>query len=73
MTGLISIIVTTFKMRAALENWFARSGEFGARQLAVLRILGLFDRPADAGCIVSLRTLPVINGLTDINHPTLLA
>jgi len=31
---------TTFKMLAAFENWFAKSGEFGARQLAVLRILG---------------------------------
>lgn len=28
---------TTFKMLAAFENWFARSDEFGARQLAVLR------------------------------------
>lgn len=56
---------TTFKMLAAFENWFARSGEFGARQLAVLRILGLFDRPADAGCIAALRKPPVIPGLTD--------
>jgi len=36
---------TTFKMLAAFENWFAKSGEFGARQLAVLRMLGLFDGP----------------------------
>ncbi len=56
---------TTFKMLAAFENWFARSGDFGARQLAVLRILGLFDRPADTGCISALREPPVIAGLTD--------
>lgn len=56
---------TTFKMLAAFENWFAKSGEFGSRQLAVLRILGLFDRPADSGCISALRTLPAIPGLTD--------
>lgn len=56
---------TTFKMLAAFESWFARSGEFGARQLAILRILGLFDRPADAGCIGALREAPVIQGLTD--------
>ena len=56
---------TTFKMLAAFENWFARSGEFGARQLAILRMLGLFDRPADAGCIAALRKSPVIHGLTD--------
>jgi len=56
---------TTFKMLAAFENWFARSGEFGARQLAVLRMLGLFDRPADAGCIAALQKPPAIAGLTD--------
>jgi hypothetical protein len=56
---------TTFKMLAAFENWFARSGEFGARQLAVLRMLGLFDRPADAGCISALRKPPAIDGLSD--------
>lgn len=55
---------TTFKMLAAFENWFAKSGEFGARQLAILRILGLFDRPADSDCIGALRKPPVIVGLT---------
>ena len=56
---------TTFKILAAFENWLARSGEFGARQLAILRMLGLFNRPADAGCIGALRKPPVIPGLTD--------
>jgi len=56
---------TTFKMLAAFEKWFAKSGEFGARQLAVLRILGIFDRPAEAGCVAALRRPPVIDGLTD--------
>jgi tetratricopeptide (TPR) repeat protein len=56
---------TTFKVLATFENWFAKSGEFGARQLAVLRMLGLFDRPADTGCIGALRKSPVIAGLTD--------
>jgi hypothetical protein len=56
---------TTFKMLAAFENWFIKSGEFGVRQLAILRMLGLFDRPADAGCINALRTPPAIAGLTD--------
>jgi tetratricopeptide (TPR) repeat protein len=55
----------TFKVLAAVENWFANSGEFGARQLAVLRILSLFDRPADAGSIAALRKAPAILGLTD--------
>jgi len=52
-------------MLAAFENWFAKSGDFGARQLTVLRMLGLFDRPADTGCIAALRKPPVISGLTE--------
>lgn len=56
---------TTFRMLAAFRNWFARSGEFGARQLAVLQIVSLFDRPAGAGCIAELRKMPIIQGLTD--------
>jgi hypothetical protein len=32
---------------------------------AVMRVMGLFDRPADAGCLDALRRAPVIAGLTD--------
>jgi TIR domain len=56
---------TTFKMLSAFENWFARSGEFGARQLALLRVLGLFDRPAEAECLSCLRKPPPISHLTE--------
>ena len=56
---------TTFKMLAAFENWFNRSGGLYQQSLAALRMLGLFDRPADAGCIATLRNPPAINGLTD--------
>ncbi len=31
----------------------------------MLRLLGLFDRPADPGCLAALRAGPVIPGLTD--------
>ncbi len=55
---------TTFKMLAAFENWFDRSGGHYQQSLAILRILGLFDRPADAGCIGALRKPPAIAGLT---------
>ncbi|WP_295426853.1 TIR domain-containing protein [uncultured Thiodictyon sp.] len=37
----------------------------GAVELAALRLLGLFDRPADAGCIRALREAPAIPGLTE--------
>jgi tetratricopeptide (TPR) repeat protein len=37
----------------------------GQRQLAVLRMLGLFDRPADVDCLIALRRDPAIPGLTE--------
>ena len=40
---------------AAYEKWFQREGEQGARELAALRLLGYFDRPADTGCLAALR------------------
>lgn len=54
-----------FRMLAAYEKWLANGGEDAVRGLAVLRLLGLFDRPADSGCIGALRQPPVIAGLTD--------
>lgn len=54
-----------FRMMAAYEKWLDRGGEEGKRQLAVLHLLGLFDRPADAGCVAALREEPPIEGLTD--------
>ena len=54
-----------FRTMAAYETWLAAGGEEGGRQLAVLRLLGLFDRPADAGCLGALRREPAIAGLTE--------
>ncbi|HEU4455077.1 MAG TPA: hypothetical protein VFR81_18580, partial [Longimicrobium sp.] len=54
-----------FKAMAAYERWLGEGGEAGTRQLAILRLLGLFDRPADAGCITALRQPPPIAGLTE--------
>jgi hypothetical protein len=52
-----------FKAMEAYEKWFEREGEHG--QLAVLRLLGLFDRPASRTCLDALRKEPVIAGLTE--------
>ena len=54
-----------FKAMEAYERWFQREGEKGQRQLAVLRLLGLFDRPASKDCLDALRKEPVIAGLTE--------
>ncbi len=41
------------------------AGQRGKRQLAVLRLMGLFDRPADTGCLAALRAEPAIPALTE--------
>ncbi len=53
-----------FKAMEAYEKWFASAGPLGQRQLAILKLLGLFDRPASEGCLEALRAAPVIRGLT---------
>lgn len=61
---------TTFKMLAAFEDWFDRGSDIYKQQLAILRLLGLFDRPADADCLAALRRPPIISGLTEsLFHP----
>jgi tetratricopeptide (TPR) repeat protein len=53
-----------FRTLAAYEQWLVRDGgDEGRREVAVLRLMGLFDRPADAGCLAALRSEP-IPGLT---------
>jgi hypothetical protein len=54
-----------FKAMAAYERWLGSGGEEGARQLAALRLLGLFDRPADSASLAALRAEPAIAGLTE--------
>ena len=54
-----------FKTIAAYVKWFKSEGEKGVRPLAILRLLGLFDRPADAGCLAALRKPPAISDLTE--------
>ncbi len=55
-----------FRVISAYERWFVSEGKDEAsRQLAVLRLLGLFDRPADKGCIEALRKEPAVSGLTE--------
>ncbi len=53
------------RVMAAYETWFARAGETHARELAALRLFGLFDRPASAALLEALRAAPPIPGLTE--------
>ena len=53
------------KVVAAYETWFAREGEQRSRELAALRLLGFFDRPAGRALLDALREAPPIVGLTE--------
>ncbi len=53
-----------FRTMAAYEQWLLSGGNEGQREVAVLRLMGLFDRPADAGCLAALRS-EAIPGLTE--------
>jgi hypothetical protein len=52
-----------FRAMATYEEWLLSGGEEGRRDVAVLRLMGLFDRPADAACLKALRseTIPGLN------------
>ncbi len=48
-----------FRAMGAYEKWLLEGGEEGAREVAILRLMGLFDRPADIGCLHALRGEPI--------------
>lgn len=50
-----------FRAMAAYEAWLLQGGDEGRREVAILRLLGLFDRPADAGCLDALRGAAIPN------------
>ena len=54
-----------FHVMDAYVRWFDGDGEKGKRALAVLRLLGLFDRPATADCLNALWNGEAIAGLTE--------
>jgi len=54
-----------FHVMDAYVKWFESEGEKGKRAIAVLRLLGLFDRPASADCIAALKQPPVMPELTE--------
>jgi tetratricopeptide (TPR) repeat protein len=54
-----------FRIMDAYVKAFEDEGEKGKRALAVLRLLGLFDRPANADCLAALLKVPAIPNLTE--------
>ncbi|MEL6332285.1 MAG: AAA family ATPase, partial [Cyanobacteria bacterium J06626_26] len=49
-----------FKLVEKYEHWLGEGVE-----LSILRLLGLFDRPAEVDCLAAVCAAPVIPGLTD--------
>jgi tetratricopeptide (TPR) repeat protein len=56
---------SAFKVMIAYERWLQSGGPERQRELAVLRLTGLFDRPMAKRCLQALRAEPPIPGLTD--------
>ena len=54
-----------FRVMDAYVRWFESDGNRGHRALAVLKFLGLFDRPASADCLQVFRRAPVIPGFSE--------
>jgi tetratricopeptide (TPR) repeat protein len=54
-----------FRVMEAYEREFEREGDKGQRALAVLRLLGLFDRPLTSDCLGALLQAPAIPELTE--------
>jgi len=54
-----------FRAITAYVNWLIQDSEESRRELALLSLLGLFDRPATADCLEALRRSPAIPALTE--------
>ncbi len=52
-----------FHVMEAYERWLEK--DCRRVELSILRLLGLFDRPATPDCLAALRQAPAISGLTD--------
>jgi hypothetical protein len=52
------------KVMASYVTWFEREDDVGRAAACILRLMGLFNRPADPGCLAALRAEPPIPGLT---------
>jgi tetratricopeptide (TPR) repeat protein len=56
---------SAFKVMIAYEHWLRSAGPERQRELALLRLTGLFDQPISRDCLQALRAEPAIPGLTD--------
>ena len=57
---------STLRVMQHYEGWMQSAGKEQQLELAILRLMGLFDRPMEAGCFRALRQPPAIAGLTEL-------
>jgi tetratricopeptide (TPR) repeat protein len=56
---------STTRVMAKYESWLASGDQQRQLELAILRLMGLFEKPMSPGCFQSLREPPAIPGLTE--------
>jgi len=56
---------STMRVMAKYEEWLAAGDKEQLLELAVLRLMGLFEKPMSNGCFAALREPPTIAGLTE--------
>ncbi|MCI0541729.1 MAG: hypothetical protein L0Z50_41560, partial [Verrucomicrobiales bacterium] len=54
-----------FRAMEAYVKWMEDDSQEARREVALLKLLGLFDRPATADCVAALLKAPAIPGLTE--------
>jgi len=54
-----------FRAMETYARWMEDGSDEARRELAILRLMGLFDRPATADCLAALLAAPAIPGLTE--------
>jgi hypothetical protein len=57
---------STMKVMGKYEAWLASGNREQQIELAILRLLGLFEKPMSPGCFEALRSSPTIAGLTEL-------
>lgn len=55
---------SAFRVMAAYERWLASARDDRRRELDLLRLTGLFDRPITLSCLKAILSPPAIHGLT---------
>lgn len=57
---------STMKVMVQYESWLAAGDKEQQLELAILRLMGLFEKPMSPGCFAALRAPPAIQNLTEL-------